>query len=93
MGEELERLALCLVEKLVEVGYNSMLVWVLAKNPYHTFYEKLGGVHVRSQQIEIGEAIFEEVAHGWKSFDRFNEGTFFVAPSLKCRYCLVIWWS
>jgi GNAT superfamily N-acetyltransferase len=67
-----QKLALNLVEKLVEDGYNSMLVWVLAKNPYREFYEKLGGVYVRSQQIEIGGASFEEAAYGWKSLDGFN---------------------
>ena len=30
-------------EDLIERGLRSMLVWVLAENPYRRFYEKLGG--------------------------------------------------
>lgn len=42
------KLVLYLVKKLREGRYNSMLVWVLAQNPYRRFYEKLGGKYVRS---------------------------------------------
>lgn len=55
-----------LVQRLVDCNINSMFVWVLAKNPYSKFYEKLGGQHVRSQQIQIGGTSFEEIAYGWK---------------------------
>jgi hypothetical protein len=43
-----------------------MLVWVLAKNPYRKFYDKLGGKYIRSKEIEIGGTTYEEVAYGWK---------------------------
>jgi len=61
-----QRLVITLVKKLIESGNNSMLVWVLAKNPYRKFYEKLGGKYVRAQQIEIGGSSYEEIAYGWK---------------------------
>jgi GNAT superfamily N-acetyltransferase len=60
-----QRLVLTLVKKLIDHGHNSMLVWVLAKNPYRKFYEKLGGKYLRSQQIEIGGSSYEEIAYGW----------------------------
>ncbi|MHB1867740.1 MAG: GNAT family N-acetyltransferase [Nitrososphaerales archaeon] len=69
LGQKLVR---NLAKKLQEEGYNSMLVWVLAQNPYRRFYEKLGGKYVRSEQIEMGGAIFEEVAYGWKNLESFT---------------------
>jgi ribosomal protein S18 acetylase RimI-like enzyme len=43
----------------------SLLVWVLAANPARKFYERLGGVYVRRQKVEIGEQVLDEVAYGW----------------------------
>ena len=64
-----KRLVITLVKKLIERGHNSMLVWVLAKNPYRKFYEKLGGKYLSSKQIEIGGPSYEEIAYGWKDLD------------------------
>ncbi len=64
-----QRLVLTLVKKLIDRGHHSMLVWVLAKNPYRRFYEKLGGKYLRSQQIDIGGSSYEEIAYGWKDLD------------------------
>jgi GNAT superfamily N-acetyltransferase len=61
-----QRLVVTLVRKLIDSGQNSMLVWVLAKNPSRKFYEKLGGKYLRSKQIEIGGTSYEEIAYGWK---------------------------
>ena len=54
-----------LAMSLVEVGFSSMIVWVLSKNPYRRFYESLHGKYVRSAEIQIGGSTFEEVAYGW----------------------------
>ncbi len=59
-----------LVRALLASGYTSMLVWVLAKNPYRRFYEKLGGRYVRSQDIEIGGRKCEETAYGWRDLEK-----------------------
>jgi ribosomal protein S18 acetylase RimI-like enzyme len=51
---------------LREMGLDDMLVWVLRDNrPARDFYERLGGVYVRTQPITIGSAILEEVSYGW----------------------------
>lgn len=50
---------------LSERKYNSMLVWVLEKNPARYFYEALGGRYVGRKQIEIGGAELFEVSYGW----------------------------
>jgi GNAT superfamily N-acetyltransferase len=61
------RLTQALVEKLIQEGRDSMLVWVLAANPSRRFYEKLGGQLVRTGTYEIGGVMLEDVAYGWKN--------------------------
>ncbi len=53
------------VEGLVELGFQSMLIWVLEHNPARSFYEALGGKQLRKQTIEIGGAMLQEFAYGW----------------------------
>ncbi|MBW4636255.1 MAG: GNAT family N-acetyltransferase [Iphinoe sp. HA4291-MV1] len=60
------RLTLTLVKKLYELGFHSMLVWVLADNPACGFYEALGGHKIYEKQDEIGGIILNEIAYGWR---------------------------
>lgn len=55
-----------LVASLLEAGYVGMALWVLKENPAARFYEHLGGKQVASKRIDIGGAILEEVAYGWR---------------------------
>jgi ribosomal protein S18 acetylase RimI-like enzyme len=57
-----------LVKKFNELGFDLMLLWVLARNPACKFYEALGGQKVRSKQIEIGGNMLDEIAYGWDDF-------------------------
>ena len=58
------------VSGLAELMLNDMIVWVLRDNrKARDFYERLGGVFVRSQPITIGSALLQEVSYGWKSLD------------------------
>lgn len=50
-------------------GYRSMLVWVLAGNPFRSFYEAMGGTYLRTQSAEIGGARLDEAAYGWRNLD------------------------
>lgn len=50
-------------------GFESMLVWVLERNPSRRFYEVLGGKEVRSKEIVIGGKPLTEVGYGWKSLE------------------------
>ncbi len=59
------QLTVTLVERLVDTGFASLLVWVLAENPSRRFYEALGGQYVREQPVTIGGAELVEVAYGW----------------------------
>ncbi|HZA24474.1 MAG TPA: GNAT family N-acetyltransferase [Dehalococcoidia bacterium] len=55
-----------LAESLRQAGIESMLVWVLADNPFRKFYERLGGQPVAEQCVSIGGAELKEVAYGWR---------------------------
>ncbi len=66
-GRELVRMV---VGGLREMGMHDMIIWVLRDNSAaRIFYERLGGVYVRTQPITIGLTILHEVSYGWRSFD------------------------
>ena len=52
--------------RLLAQGCRSMIVWVLAANPYRRFYECLGGEEVAGKEIDIGGTPLREVAYGWR---------------------------
>jgi len=55
-----------MAEQLQKQGCTSLMLWVLAKNPAYSFYEKLAGQLIGERDIELGEgekAI--EVSYGW----------------------------
>lgn len=55
---------------LRDMRLDDMIVWVLQDNhPARRFYERLGGVYVRTQPITIGSAVLDEVSYGWRSLD------------------------
>jgi GNAT superfamily N-acetyltransferase len=58
------------VEGLRGMELADLIVWVLRDNqPAREFYERLGGVYVRSQPITIGPETLEEVSYGWRRLD------------------------
>lgn len=60
-----KQLTQTLVERMMNEGISSMLVWVLAENPSRPFYEAMGGQQLYQKEIEIGGAKLIEVAYGW----------------------------
>jgi len=56
-----------LAKSLMQIGFRSLAVWVLEKNPACGFYARLGGERLAEKPIEIGGAQLIEVAYGWKS--------------------------
>lgn len=44
---------------------SSMILWVLAENPYRRFYERMGGELVHSSLVTIGGHDYQETAYGW----------------------------
>jgi GNAT superfamily N-acetyltransferase len=69
------RLVAGVAKRLVETGFDSMLVWVLADNPSRGFYEALGGKFVTEKLVEIGGARLAEVAYGWREIRQLAKGT------------------
>ena len=64
------RLVRAVVNGLREMGLVDMIVWVLRDNPTaRKFYERLGGIYIRSQPIMIGSASLQEVSYGWKRLE------------------------
>ena len=60
------RLTAAVVDRLTAAGYSSMLVWALERNPWRRFYERLGGLPVRSRIVELSGVGLSEVAYGWR---------------------------
>jgi hypothetical protein len=66
LGGELDDVGAA-VDNLLLQGMRSLLVWVLAANPYRRFYESLGGQPVRSRSLRIGGRRLEETGYGWET--------------------------
>lgn len=54
-----------LATQLNHFGIYSMLVWVLAHNPYRRFYEKINGIYLRKQRMPFAGEMLDTAAYGW----------------------------
>jgi GNAT superfamily N-acetyltransferase len=54
-----------LAESLLSKGFNSMIVWVLEKNPSRHFYVRSGAQIVTTKEIQIGGVTLSEASYGW----------------------------
>ncbi|MGH7763682.1 MAG: GNAT family N-acetyltransferase [Candidatus Dormibacteraceae bacterium] len=55
---------------LRELGLRDMIVWVHRDNSAaRTFYERMGGLYLRTQPVTIGPTLLHEVSYGWRSLD------------------------
>jgi signal transduction histidine kinase len=61
-----QRLVLATAARLIRMGHQAMMLWVLADNPARRFYESLEGQPITSQRITLGGMELEEVAYGWQ---------------------------
>lgn len=68
------RLVSAVAEKLGELGYRPMVVWVLKDNPSCGFYEALGGKLLGSKGIDIGSANLVELQYGWDDLTKLISG-------------------
>ncbi len=59
------RLIQSTAQGLLQRGFTTMLVWVLAQNPACAFYEKLGGLYLRQKPVEFNGVTLMESAYGW----------------------------
>jgi L-amino acid N-acyltransferase YncA len=50
---------------LLDLGYRSMIVWVLTLNPFRSFYAKMNGRELGRRELAIGGVQYEVTAYGW----------------------------
>ena len=62
--------AACAQHLLHQLGVETLLVWVVAENPYRRFYESLGGRLVREKAVEVGGKTVLDVGYGWEEIHR-----------------------
>lgn len=58
--------AACVQHLVQSLNAKSLLIWVIAENPYRKFYESLGGKPVREKTQEIGGWLIRETGYGWE---------------------------
>ena len=59
------------VDKVRELGYNSLFLWVLGTNPYRKFYDKLGGKVVAEKEYHPAGHVLKGDGYGWENLDIF----------------------
>ncbi|RJQ57792.1 MAG: GNAT family N-acetyltransferase [Desulfobacteraceae bacterium] len=59
------RLLSALAHQLENRSLHSMMVWVLAANPNRRFYEKTGGLYIRTRSISFAGLNLMADAYGW----------------------------
>ena len=67
------RLTMAVACRLLERGFDSMLLWVLTDNPACKFYEALGAKRIGEKTIAIGGVEVIEVAYGWRNLQELIE--------------------
>ncbi|WP_164669616.1 GNAT family N-acetyltransferase [Virgibacillus doumboii] len=63
------RLLKAFCEEMRELGFQSVLVWVLKQNPSSRFYERYDAEPVGEEATTIGEGTYQETAYGWENID------------------------
>jgi ribosomal protein S18 acetylase RimI-like enzyme len=54
------------VQQLLRQGLDTLLIWIMAENPYRRFYETLGGRIVGKIEKQRGSKLIPEIAYGWR---------------------------
>jgi GNAT superfamily N-acetyltransferase len=54
-----------MARRLHQAGCYTLLVWVLSRNPNRRFYEKCGGIYLRTKSIIHAGQHLQVVAYGW----------------------------
>src|SRR5579884_4130927 len=67
-------LLLALFSRLVAVGRNSAIIWVLRDNPARFFYRRLGGRQVSHRMLPFAGNHVAAEAYGWRDLPSFLAG-------------------
>ena len=54
-----------MAERLHQARYYSLLVWVLSRNPSRRFYERCGGIYLKTKPIIYAGQKLKADAYGW----------------------------
>ncbi|MGN8644704.1 N-acetyltransferase family protein [Gracilibacillus sp. HCP3S3_G5_1] len=68
-----KRLLKAFAEEMKELGYQSLLIWVLTNNPTHQFYLNFGAEKIEQEQTTIGHGTYQETAYGFDNIDTLIE--------------------
>ena len=67
-GHGLGRLLLTAAAKrLREDGHINLFLWTHVRNPARNFYERLGGVPVRTAQRTLKGIVYDDIGYGWNA--------------------------
>lgn len=61
------------IDSLIDKGFKSMLVIVLAENEARHFYEALGGEGIGEGSLQIGSRNHAELIYAWKSLRKLKK--------------------
>jgi GNAT superfamily N-acetyltransferase len=69
------RLLSAIAGRLRQDGHTNLFLWTHVRNPARAFYEKLGGVAVRTTQRTLKGIVYDDVGYGWNeaALDRLIE--------------------
>jgi L-amino acid N-acyltransferase YncA len=59
-----------IVEKLAKDEVEKMIIWAFEKNPSCKFYEKIGGIRIRKEIVNIGGKELVEVGFCWSNLEQ-----------------------
>jgi ribosomal protein S18 acetylase RimI-like enzyme len=61
------KIAKVAVKELINLGYNSLIIWALKDNDYCRFYEKIGGIKVKERLHTYGNQEVKLIGYGWEN--------------------------
>ncbi|MDQ0351650.1 L-amino acid N-acyltransferase YncA [Alkalibacillus filiformis] len=67
-----QKLLYTFIQECEELGYQSLLVWILTDNPYGQFYVRLGARKIEADNVTIGKGTYEETAYGWEDLEQLK---------------------
>lgn len=68
-------LLLAMFGRLVGMGHNSAIIWVLRENPARFFYQRVGGKEVRQKLLPFNGSQVAASAYGWPDLPGYLSAT------------------
>ena len=67
------RLFLAAANRMAQMGYEGLFVWVLANNSARGFYERMGGIQVAEVTRNFAGKPLHEIGYGWEETPRYED--------------------